>query len=112
MGWVYSSLLSAFYVAPEPDIKIVEIDAKVTEKNNSWWKYAWKLTIANSGNQPVSLAVTIKFKDEDGFIVDEDSEYGIVVPAGTTKTFTGYQLIDAEIAANVASLAASAERSY
>lgn len=109
-GWIHSSLLSKSYVNPEPTIKIVEIDARVTEKNNSWWKYAWKLTIRNSGNLPVSLSATVEFQDKDGFIIDDDDEYGLVVPAGATKTFTGYQLIDADVAINVAQIGASAKK--
>jgi len=108
-GWIHSSLLSKSYVNPEPTIKIVEIDARVTEKNNSWWKYAWKLTIRNSGTNPVSLSATIKFQDKDGFIIEEDNEYGLVVPSGTTKTFTGYELIDTEVAVNVTQIGASVE---
>jgi len=111
-GWIYSSLLSKSYVGPEPTIKIVEIDARVTEKNNSWWKYAWKLTIRNSGSLPFSLSATVEFQDKDGFIIDEDNEYGLVVPAGATKTFTGYQLIDTEVAINVAQIGATAKKTY
>jgi len=106
-GWIHSSLLSKSSVSAAPIVKIVEIDARVTEKNNSWWKYAWKLTIRNSGNLPVSLSATVEFHDKDGFIIDEDNEYGLVVPAGATKTFTGYVLIDADIANNVAQIEAS-----
>lgn len=44
----------------------------------------------------------IEFQDEDRFVVDDDTEYQLYIPAGEQKTFTGYQLIDASVAGNVA----------
>ena len=106
LGWIHSSLLSKSFVEPAPVIEIVDIDARVTESNPTWWKYAWRLTIRNSGSSPVSLTATIEFQDKDGFIIDEDVEYNLYVPAGKAKTFTGYALIDADVARNVSNIAA------
>lgn len=88
------------------EVEIIDVDAKVTESNPTWWKYAWRLTIKNSSSSPIVLDATIDFQDKDGFIVDDDTEYNIYVPAGEQKTFTGYQLIDASVARNVAKIAA------
>jgi hypothetical protein len=81
--------------------EIVSVDSRVTESNSSWWKYAWKLTIRNRGTQPIGLDATIEFQDGDGFVVDSDNEYGLVVGAGAEQTFTGFDLVDSSVAANV-----------
>ena len=92
----------------EKDWEIVDVDAKVTESNSSWSKFAWKLTIKNKASHPQAFDATIEFQDKDGFVVDDDNEYGLVVPANAEKTFTGYDLVDAAIAGNVSKIAAKA----
>lgn len=75
------------------DVQIVEIDSRVTEDNSSWARHAWKLTLHNSTDRPISVHATIKFLDADGFLVDEDTEYSLVVPPMQDETFTGSKLI-------------------
>jgi len=91
----------------EKSCEIIEIDAKITERNQVWWKYAWKLTIRNRHSKPKSIDAEIKFLDSDGFIIDTDTEL-IAIAGDETKTFTGFALIDAEVAGNVESIAAEA----
>ncbi len=75
------------------DIDIVEIDSRTTENNDVWARYAWKLTLRNTTDRPISVQATIKFLDADGFLVDEDTEYGLAVPPMQEETFTGSKLI-------------------
>lgn len=72
---------------------ITNIDSRVTESNSSWQKYAWRLELKNDEDYPLSFNATIEFQDADGFIIDDDREYGIYVPAKSEKTFTGSTLI-------------------
>lgn len=81
--------------------EIVEVDSKVTESNDSWWKYAWKLTLKNKSEQPQVCNALVEFQDEDGFIIDTDTGRGLAVPASSAEVFTGYVLIDASAAPNV-----------
>ncbi|MBW1612584.1 MAG: DUF2939 domain-containing protein [Deltaproteobacteria bacterium] len=110
IGWIHSSLLSMSFVEPSPIIKIINIDTKVTETNNIWWRYAWRLTIRNSGSSPVSLTATIEFQDKDGFIIDKYVEDDLYVHPGKVKTFTGFELIDAKVAKNVSQVSAKVRR--
>lgn len=77
----------------EKQWRIVEIDSKVTESNNSWWRYAWRLTLANDSQQPMVFNATIEFQDADGFVIDQDSANRLVVPPTKEETFTGYTLV-------------------
>ena len=106
IGWAHSSLLSKSFVSPAPSIEIANIETRVTESNDVWWKYAWRLTIRNSGSAPASLMAIIEFQDKDGFIIDRDTEYNLYIPANESKTFADYALIDAEVAGNVAQVSA------
>ena len=86
--------------------EIVAIDSRVTESNDTWWKFAWKLTIRNKGTAPVLLRGTIEFKDKDGFVVDDDETEVMSVPAGGEQTFTGYALVTTASARAVANVGA------
>jgi hypothetical protein len=73
--------------------RIVEISSKVTESNKSWWRYAWRLTLANDSQKPMIFNATIEFQDADGFVIDQDFESSLVVPSATEETFTGFALV-------------------
>jgi hypothetical protein len=81
--------------------RIIEVDSRVTESNNSWWRYAWQLKLANDSQQPMLFDATIEFQDADGFVIDQDTERGLI-PAASEKTFTGYKLVSLPGAAKVA----------
>ena len=84
----------------EKQWRIVEISSRVTESNNTWWRYAWRLTLANDSQKPMIFNATIEFQDADGFVIDQDSENGLI-PASSEKTFTGYKLVSVPGAAKV-----------
>jgi hypothetical protein len=93
--------------APEPQearLEIVKIDARVTERNSSWSKYAWLLVVKNRTLEQVGFNAKIEFLDRDGFVIDDDSAYNLGLGPGEEQTFRGYSLIGAEIAGNVASV--------
>lgn len=90
--------------------EIVDIDSKVTESNNVWWRFAWKLTLRNRSSATLVVDATIEFQDSDGFVIDEDREYSLVLSAGETKTFTGFDLINAETASKVSQLSVKVSR--
>jgi hypothetical protein len=81
--------------------EIVDVNSKVTESNDTWWKYAWKLTVRNSSDRHLSLQATIEFLDAEGFVVDSDTEYNLGIAAGSTQTFTGYALVTAKVAGTI-----------
>ena len=82
--------------------EIVEVGSKVTEQNNSWWKYAWRVVVKNNGVSPIAVRATVELQDSGGFIVDEgDSEVTPIRP-GEAATITGYELVTASVAPNVA----------
>ena len=79
---------------PEPRRwSIVEVDSRVTESNNTWWRYAWKLAIRNDHDTPQLFDAVIEFQDADGFVIDSANEYGLGVPATSERTFTGSALV-------------------
>jgi hypothetical protein len=88
---------------PSGLFEIVDIDSRVTESNETWSKFAWKLTVKNKSSQTLAFDATIEFLDSDGFVIDDDSEFGLVVGAGETKTFTGYDLVTSASATKVRS---------
>ena len=108
-GWIHQSLLTTNYVSPPPDIKIIEISSRVTEQNNSWWRYAWKLTVKNNSDTPKRLNAIIQFKDIDDYVIDDDNAYDLFVPAGEERTFTDYALVNYPDARRVEKTSVSVE---
>lgn len=92
--------------APERKLEIIDIQTRVTESNPSWSKYAWRLTVKNQSSSLVMFDAIIEFQDEDGFVIDEDRAYDLSILGGQRETFTGYALIDASVADNVAKITA------
>lgn len=86
----------------QKDWRIVSVDARVTEANTVWSRYAWKLTLDNESNRPQVFQGTIEFQDNDGFIVDTSNPGQMVVPAQSQQVFTGFALIKAELVGKVA----------
>lgn len=87
---------------PTSAVKIVAIESRVTETNSSWSKHAWILTLANESSAPQSVSAEIEFHDNDGFVVDSDTEYNLLVPGFGQQRFTGYDLVDAKVTGNIA----------
>jgi hypothetical protein len=83
------------------DWAIVDVDSRVTERNSTWWRYAWKLTLRNDAREPHLFEGQIEFQDADGFIIDTSSARDMIVPANGEKVFTGSALITAPVADNV-----------
>jgi hypothetical protein len=101
--------------APQPattgdDWEIVSVASRPGESNSSWTRFAWKLTIRNRSAYPQKFDATIEFRDGDGFSVDSDNEYDLVVPAGTQETFTGEKLINASQVGRIATTAAKVKK--
>lgn len=83
------------------DVEIVDVGSRVTESNDVWWKFAWKLTLRNNTDRNRSVTGTIKWMDKDGYVVDSDRFYSLETPANSEKTFEDYTLIDTSAAVNV-----------
>ena len=106
VGYILSPL-----EAQQPLFEIISVKSRVTESNSSWTGHAWVLVIRNLTPRTLQLDALIEFHDADGFVIDHDSEYGLVVGPHEEKRFMGYHLIDASVAPNVASVFAIVERS-
>jgi hypothetical protein len=89
---------------------IVSVDSKVTETNDVWWRYAWKLTIRNKASQAAVYTATIEFQDKDGFVIEQDIARDLGVAAGSDHDFTGFALVRLPGATNVARTNAKVSR--
>lgn len=90
-----------------PSIEIVDVSTRVTEANSVWSKYAWNLTLKNNTDRERTVTAEIKWTDAEGYVVDTDTEYGLVIPANSEKTFNDYDLIDASVAGDIESVEAN-----
>jgi hypothetical protein len=80
---------------PERDeVEILSVDSKITESNDYWGRHAWQLVLQSKADRPLRIQATIKFLDSEGFIIDQDDESNLLLPAGEFGTFSGYTLIN------------------
>ena len=89
-----------------PDVEVVNgsLSFRVQERNNVWWKFAYKFTLRNNTSREQSVNVDIKFLDSDDFVVDDARAYGIDVPAFGTTEHSDSTLIDRSEASSVVSI--------
>jgi len=77
--------------------------ARILEKNEVFWRYAYRIDVSNRGASPFSGVVTIEFQDAAGIAVREDRAQANVAP-GRTETYTGTILIRSSFASGVTRL--------
>lgn len=82
--------------------EIVDIKTKITERNDVYWQFAWRLTVKNNLAHAIHLSGELEFQDADRFVLDTDTLYGIIVPASSSKTFTGAAMVTTRVAPKVA----------
>jgi len=74
---------------------------KVTEQNDVYWRFAWRLPLKKKSDSPARFAAIIKFLDADGFEVADDHAYGLSLGPREEREFTGATLISLPAAATV-----------
>lgn len=79
---------------PDDDFVIGHATAKVTEDNNTWQRWSYKIPVSNYTGHDSSWDIEIKFFDASGFLLESDTEYRVTLSAYEQKTLTGYSLID------------------
>ena len=85
--------------------EFVSINYRVTEKNSTWWRFAWTLELRNTGTESLyGMTAKIEFLDSGGFVVDTDTEYSISLAVDETKTVRGSALIRTNVAGSIASV--------
>ena len=87
---------------PQISWEITDISTKITERNSTYWQFAWRVTVKNNHSCAINLSGEIEFQDTEGFIVDTDGVYNIIVPANSSKTFTGADMVSTSIAPKIA----------
>ena len=96
---------------PSESLQIVDVSTRITEQASVWWRFAWRLTVKNNIDSAINFDATIKWLDADGFEIDQDFEFGLVLGAEEERTFTGSALISLPSARNVTTVSASISRS-
>lgn len=70
-----------------------ELTFKVTEKNDSWWRFAWRMRVENTGEVPLRFKGRVEFEDSEGFIVDTSPVALTDVASGSYVDIAGFSLV-------------------
>jgi endonuclease YncB( thermonuclease family) len=98
------TLPEAVYASADGTISAT-VQARITETNESWSRFSWRVTVRNKGSSSSAVVVTVEFQDADGFPVATSGPETITISAGAEETATGFNLIRAEPARNVRKIA-------
>ena len=115
LGRTQGRLLSPLTQPQEPQgtgLQAIHIGTKVTEQNDAYQKFAWTLKVKNTTDTGKSFTAKIQWLDADGFIVDDDIAYDLMLNANEEKQFAGYALIDADAASTATSVTAHIPTRY
>ncbi|MEO0293382.1 MAG: hypothetical protein ABIN61_04055 [candidate division WOR-3 bacterium] len=80
---------------------IIGIHSKIVEKNIDNWKFFWEFTVYNQEKNNISFSGKINFINKKGITVTTEILENLEVPGASSKTFNGYTLINADLAAEV-----------
>lgn len=75
------------------DFELSDIGFKVTEQTDQAWRFEYRFSITNKTDEDRTLACSVKFLDEAGFVIGEAFELS-TFPAGRKQTARGSTLIE------------------
>lgn len=85
----------------QPILEILSAGTKVTEQNSVWWKYSWIFKVKNNRDRDYVVNANLEWVDAEGYVVETAQEYNLTIPAGEEKIFSGYELIDKQVAPTI-----------
>jgi hypothetical protein len=85
-----------------PPFDIMSSSFDVTEKNKTWWRFSWQMTIRNQSREPILVSPTVEFQDSRGFQLDTGISRQRVIAGSQTINISDSSLIDADTAPAVA----------
>ena len=65
------------------DIGVKLVDIPLAEWD--WCNYSWKATVTNRTSSAITLTVVLTLYDDEGFVLEMDRKYGVVIGAGASK---------------------------
>jgi hypothetical protein len=93
VGVVAAALISGALTAERLGPRIQSSGYKITERNSTWARFAWKAVIFNGDDVPYRFRIVVEFTDRDGYTVASDTEYDQRLKAFEQREFTGDKLI-------------------
>lgn len=92
-------------IPDKPTFEVLSSTAKVTERNDLWWRFGYRVTVRNNGINTHAQLFEIQFLDAQGYVIDSTYTRMAIKP-GTTQIITGDTVINVPGAARVSSLKA------
>ncbi|MEN1682102.1 MAG: hypothetical protein AAGJ46_21190 [Planctomycetota bacterium] len=80
---------------------LIDLAWKVTEKNDTWWRYSWVAKIRNNTAGSITCEGKVQWLDSEGFELDFENTGPMVMRASGAHSFSGSSLIDADVAPQV-----------
>ena len=107
------AVLLSLVVACQPGsrssgVAMLSIDMKIVETGETITKWAWKTTL-QGGSAAVKLRIIVKWKDINGFVVEQSSRSKYTIRAGEKKTFSDTRIISNNISNQINSYEISFE---
>jgi hypothetical protein len=91
------------------DWHVVSVQGRITQRNNVYVDYAWKVTVRNDSSAPGDFVGEVHFLDKDDFQVSDDvvNLDDVLIAGNSDGTFTGQRSIFNEPASRIVKVTAS-----
>jgi TPR repeat protein len=94
-------------ISDTPAFEVLNVTAKPTEQNDVWWRYGYRVTVRNNGQNSEGQWFHIQFLDAQGYVIDTATTDRTAISPGATEIITGETLLQLPGAARVAKLKAT-----
>jgi hypothetical protein len=91
-------------------LTVEKASAKVTKRSRGGWDYAWIVGLRSDSARKLRLKVTVRFLDEEGYVLDEAVQRDVTLAARGRRELKGTHKLEATVAGKVASVSVLAER--
>lgn len=102
--------ISAPDISDTPAFEVLNVTAKPTEQNDMWWRYGYRVTVRNNGQNTEGQRFHIQFLDAQGYVIDTTTTDRTAIRSGATEIITGETLLTLPGAARIAKLKATWNR--
>jgi len=97
-------VFAATLAASTQDVEVTSAVYRVTEQNQTFWRFAYQIEVANRTAQPIAAKVIVQFLDSEGFEVQDDPNFNVKIPANGAATVNSSRTIRVDTAPTIKSI--------
>jgi endonuclease YncB( thermonuclease family) len=86
------------------DLSVESASARIVRHGKGSSDFSWVVSLNNEGRRRLKVNVTLRFLDEDGYVLGDATQRGVTVPARGDREVKGTRRLEADPASRVAAV--------